>query len=257
MLIKFEIETSNKQDVEDALTVIHSLRAEKKPIDKKIEEVAKEKNLNPAILAQGLQAALTQQSTVSDVNEVPVPPIKTVTENGKPLKAEFKENSIDIEFEETLSNPVPQPQVEPQGVELDSEGLPWDHRIHSSSKKKLAKTGAWKLARGVDHGLVEKVKAELKGVMNIPVETPAAPATPVPQPQPEPQTIVTPPPAPTPKPEPVTDNVTFPEFMMAVTEAGLDESEVTKACNAHGIDSVYLLAARPDLVTPVYNELFL
>ena len=239
MLLKFEIETSNKQDVEDALNVIHSLKVEKKPIDKKIEEVAKEKNLNPEILAQGLKAALTQTSPTSDVNEVPTPPVQT---------------------------PVALAAPQPQGVELDSEGLPWDHRIHSSSKKKLAKTGAWKLARGVDANLVEQVKAELSDVMSIPTvtenNTPLEYKTvDVPVPQPEPQAIVTPPPAapaaPTPQPEPVTDNVTFPEFMTAVTEAGLDESEVIKACNVHGLDSVYLLAARPDLVTPVYNELFL
>jgi hypothetical protein len=54
------------------------------------------------------------------------------------------------------------------GVELDADGLPWDSRIHSSSRKKLAKTQQWKKARGVDSDLVERVEAELRQAMAIP-----------------------------------------------------------------------------------------
>lgn len=58
------------------------------------------------------------------------------------------------------------PQTSP--VELDSEGLPWDKRIHASTKTKIA-SGTWKLARGVDASVVEAVKAELRGLMSVPV----------------------------------------------------------------------------------------
>lgn len=78
------------------------------------------------------------------------------------------------------------------GEVLDSEGFPWDGRIHGSGKTFLAKGGAWKLARGVDKALVEQVKAEYraKGYGNGTVaptepeddETPAAPAVPAPTP---------------------------------------------------------------------------
>lgn len=55
------------------------------------------------------------------------------------------------------------------GVELDSEGLPWDARIHASSKAKLAKTETWKLARGMSNNpLVDTVKTELRAAMAIP-----------------------------------------------------------------------------------------
>lgn len=232
MLLKFEIDSTSRKDVVEAGELIQYLKSTFVEINKVVENVAKERNLDPNILAQGLQAAVSskvEESIPSDVNEAPQPPVG-----------------------------------QPQGVELDSEGLPWDHRIHASSKKKLAKTGAWKLMRGVDQSLVDSVKTELRAVMNVPAPQPEAVAPvapPVPKPQvippaPQPEAVApVAPPAHSPSFEPA-KTVTFPEFMTAVTEAGLDESEITEACNSHGVESLYLLAARPDLITPVYNELF-
>lgn len=45
-------------------------------------------------------------------------------------------------------------------VEVDSRGFPWDGRIHSSSKAKLAKNDQWKLIRGIDKALVAQIEAE-------------------------------------------------------------------------------------------------
>ena len=42
-------------------------------------------------------------------------------------------------------------------LKTDSKGRPWDIRIHSSSKKKLQKTGEWKLKRGADPALVTQL----------------------------------------------------------------------------------------------------
>jgi len=53
---------------------------------------------------------------------------------------------------------------------LDSNGLPWDARIHSSSKAKI-KDGSWKKRKGVDASTVATVEAELRALMAIPVET--------------------------------------------------------------------------------------
>lgn len=64
--------------------------------------------------------------------------------------------------------PATAPATSMAGVELDSDGLPWDSRIHSSSRKKLAKTQQWKKARGVDADLVARVEAELRQAMAIP-----------------------------------------------------------------------------------------
>lgn len=61
------------------------------------------------------------------------------------------------------------------GSDVDSEGLPWDARIHSSSKGKI-KSGRWKLKKGVDDSEIAKVKAELYG--NSVVENAAPVAAP-------------------------------------------------------------------------------
>lgn len=55
-----------------------------------------------------------------------------------------------------------------RSVDVDSEGLPWDGRIHSSNKKKITKDDTWQLRRGIDSAVVEQVKAELRQVMAIP-----------------------------------------------------------------------------------------
>jgi hypothetical protein len=62
---------------------------------------------------------------------------------------------------------------------LDAEGLPWDTRIHTDKKTKMA-TGIWKLARGTDKDLVVAVKNELRSKMqNTQSSSPVAQAVPV------------------------------------------------------------------------------
>lgn len=83
---------------------------------------------------------------------------------------------------------VDEPQQTPSD-ELDSNGIPWDERIHASTKTKN-KDGSWKSLRGVDKDLVTQVEAELStGTQNIEAAAsssplpitipPAQPATPV------------------------------------------------------------------------------
>lgn len=66
--------------------------------------------------------------------------------------------------------------------DVDAEGLPWDERIHSSSKKKTAK-GVWARRRGIQDAEYNSVKAELLGAATTSAPQPAAVA-PVPAPQP-------------------------------------------------------------------------
>lgn len=54
-----------------------------------------------------------------------------------------------------------------ESIPLDKEGLPWDFRIHASTKTLIA-DGSWKLRRGVDPTEVESVKAQLKELMAVP-----------------------------------------------------------------------------------------
>lgn len=59
---------------------------------------------------------------------------------------------------------------------LDAQGLPWDQRIHASTKAKNA-DGTWRQKRGVDAALVEQVTASLRSLVAIPaVPAPVPPA---------------------------------------------------------------------------------
>lgn len=60
--------------------------------------------------------------------------------------------------------PQEQAQVTPQQVkdaELDNEGMPWDERIHASTKTKTAK-GIWTKRKGVNDATRDAVVAELR-----------------------------------------------------------------------------------------------
>jgi len=46
--------------------------------------------------------------------------------------------------------------------DIDTNGLPWDERIHSSNRK-MTKDGVWQKRRGVTDAEVQKVTAELQG----------------------------------------------------------------------------------------------
>lgn len=154
-------------------------------------------------------------------------------------------------------------------VELDVNGLPWDRRIHASTKTKCA-DGSWKKARSVDPTLVTTVEAELRVAMSAPgpvvdpeiaaaqiIASPSAPVIASPPPAspvtPEPPVLPTPP-APT-----GAGPLTFPEFLQRVTAmcaSGQTTHEaVASACQKHGLAGIPLLASRPDLVPVVAAEL--
>lgn len=148
-------------------------------------------------------------------------------------------------------------------VPLDSEGLPWDARIHSSSKEKI-KDGTWKIKRGTDKLLIDDVKAELRAVMNIPL-APAPTETQGLHPNPNPLSVSavnaivkasnpTPPP---PTPPAAGGVTTFAELMAAITGAKMDSATVTAILPTidPAITSLPLLAPRPDLIPLVAEAL--
>lgn len=165
----------------------------------------------------------------------------------------------------------------PASAELDSAGLPWDKRIHSSSRAKVA-DGTWRKLRGVDDALVATVEAELRAVQAIPapqthltpeaqdaaaVAQDAAPAKLPPVP-PAPTTtlaaaeelrqhLVPVPPAP-PTPTPAVP-LTFAELMKHVTPmlvAGkLPQNKLLAITAEFGLPHLAALGARPDLVEAV------
>jgi len=84
---------------------------------------------------------------------------------------------------------VPAASPTPVGAaeELDPRGFPWDERIHSSSRGRLAKGNFWKNRKNLPDGVIEQVEAELRakgygvpqtGAVVAPVAAAPAPALP-------------------------------------------------------------------------------
>lgn len=82
------------------------------------------------------------------------------------------EETVDLSGDE----PVPTPSTPPvpevaacDDVELDSDGVPWDERIHSSSKKRSkGGKGPWVKRKNLPDGLHKQVTEELKKSVSAP-----------------------------------------------------------------------------------------
>jgi len=72
------------------------------------------------------------------------------------------EKYITESYPAVAATPAPAPAIPSAAKgELDVEGMPWDARIHSSSRNKNA-NGTWRILRGVDKAVLTAVTAELK-----------------------------------------------------------------------------------------------
>lgn len=141
---------------------------------------------------------------------------------------------------------------QPSHVELDSEGLPWDGRIHSSSRGKIA-NGTWKLVRGSDPARVEAVKSELRALMAAPVNSAVT------TPAPKSHYLIDQPGAVIPPIPPVPIRHGFVDFIEDITQRlvskKLTQADILKACTDAGIAAPNLLATRPDLIPQVARAL--
>lgn len=173
--------------------------------------------------------------------------------------------SSELPSPSSIPNPFSKPPVT-ASVEVDSNGLPWDARIHSRTKSKNS-NGAWKLMRGIDPQLVKTIEDELRAVMSIPVppapsvpSVPIAPVPVVPVPpivNPTPIPVASVPAAPIDAP-PVSDpTVTsnqygFPSLMAKITSAiatnKIKSGEILEIVASFGLPSLPLAATRPDLI---------
>jgi hypothetical protein len=137
---------------------------------------------------------------------------------------------------------------------LDSAGLPWDKRIHSSSKAKVA-DGTWRKLRGVDEALVVTVEAELRAVQAIPV----APSLPSFSERIDSfianYTAAVEHMLPTPLPPVPQAPVTFADLMKHITpmlvSGKLPQGKVMAIAAEFGLPHLAALGARPDLVAAV------
>ena len=66
--------------------------------------------------------------------------------------------------------------TQPPGIEVDSAGMPWDHRIHASSRAKVA-DGTWRQRRNLDPNVLAQVQAEMLQVMGLPTPAQATPTS--------------------------------------------------------------------------------
>lgn len=156
--------------------------------------------------------------------------------------------------------------------EFDTNGLPWDGRIHAGSKARLA-NGAWRYKRGVDKDVVEAVEAELKGLLSTPLNV--APPPPPPPVQEAIQgydcdtttaklDIAPPPPAQettTPRPPPPQE-MTIPAFLQLYTTNIVSKKwtreEVEQAIvnqGVPGVEKIPHLMAHKDLIPKILEEL--
>jgi hypothetical protein len=136
----------------------------------------------------------------------------------------------------------------------DADGLPWDGRIHSSSKALLV-DGKWRQRRNTDPAVVAAVTAELRAALGAPAPAAAAVVVPspvtvapfVPENIPLPAALVVVPPP----PPPADATLSFPDFMRAITAARIPPGTVLDACKAVGMPSIPALNQRPDLIPTV------
>lgn len=146
------------------------------------------------------------------------------------------------------------------GVELDADGLPWDARIHSSSKEKNKSDGRWRAKRGVnDEVMVKRVQAELRAVMAISAPMPLAqiPAPPVTLHQVPPAAPVGVAPSIPQPPAAATDPTDFASLIAVLTPRLTPDRmpKIFEIVQSFGLPGLPALQQRPDLVPAVWAKL--
>lgn len=189
-------------------------------------------------------------------------------------------NSDHVTVSVAPAPPAPTASPAPASAERDSAGLPWDKRIHASTRAKIA-NGTWRYMRAVDKELVKQVEAELRAVQAIPVPVagithtsssgedefgstqvlPPTPPTPTDQTNLADETVTAdvPPPPVAPPPPPSSLPMTFAQLMQRVTPL-LVSGKITGPVLQGIVEKVGLpylsaLGARPDLVETVHKAI--
>jgi hypothetical protein len=171
---------------------------------------------------------------------------------GEPRPDNPSPEATEAQAKAVFGEPAPEPTTEVSDMDLDINGIPWDERIHASTKTKTV-GGAWKNKRGVDKDLVLQITNELKESMGA-IPEPETGAVNVP-PAPAEATTVTPP-APPAAPAAASASVTtFAQLITAITAKDIDEIRVNAVLANVGVNSLPLLGARPDLVPAVAGHL--
>lgn len=155
----------------------------------------------------------------------------------------------------------------PGVADRDAAGLPWDARIHASSKAKIA-DGTWRKKKNLDPAVFASVEAELRQLMSASVPAaPAAPVAPVATPVPPvslpPVAMVNTAPAGSMSSIAATVEANMRQQYVALVgrasaaaQAGkISADEITAVCKEFGIAALPLLSSRLDLVDAVAQRI--
>lgn len=149
---------------------------------------------------------------------------------------------------------APAPPAQDLYSGVDTDGLPWDERIHSKAAEPRAATGKWKTRKNLPAGYKEQIEAELRTGTTVspsaPAPTPAAPSAPAaPAPAPAPGAAPAAPAAGNPFAE-------FTAWMMPQVKSGkLDQSKITLAVQKAGLTTAADLSKQPELCAQVKADL--
>lgn len=162
--IKFDPSTLSKAQREDLASFILGWGSD--------EEYA---NLGTAITSDGEALQITSSTGKVEPGAVLTGMVNGVVPKPAPLSADADLSEIAHAVMKAHTSgavaplpPVPQPGTpvntaapqSPNLAEVDSKGMTWDARIHSSSKAKVT-GGTWKYKRGISEEEVKRVEAEL------------------------------------------------------------------------------------------------
>lgn len=149
--------------------------------------------------------------------------------------------------------PPPPPAVNVSDyVELDSAGIPWDARIHTGARTKVA-DGTWKIARNTPKELIASVKAEYLGNV-APVQSPTT--NNVNTVEPKVARIGDVPPPPPPPPAEVGTQVDpIRVFMSDLAKAALLPAKINEALQRHGVATLQVIRNFPEKIPAIRLEL--
>lgn len=131
--------------------------------------------------------------------------------------------------------------------EVDAAGVPWDERIHTSTKSTL-KDGTWRRKSKIDDAFYDEVLAEITGAEQAaPVDAPPAPPAP---PSGETEEIATDTPdAPAPPAPPSSEpGDPFVDLVRDITQNAPSDEDIETACAALGITDYAELKTKPQFI---------
>jgi hypothetical protein len=197
------------------------------------------------------------------------PNVPQAAANGSPPAPSAPPTASTTDAAQAAPAPSDAPAPAGSATPLDRNGLPWDQRIHSSSREMNESSGGWKKKRGVSDVEIARVTSELlAAVAQVkPPFTPLAasapaPAAPAPAAPKAPAAAAAPGPASAPQ-APATagtaedPRTNFTAFCKWVTANGLTMQKATEFAKVYGIMAMGLLAqpANVEFLGLVYDDM--